>query len=187
MISRSKPNRNDTYGHRSSSSQSYSDKPIPNIPAICKVETFEPTEPLDSCDEEVYQAQDNLQDEYEEELEEIKGDPEHEPEPEPEPKSESKPEPEPAPKPEPQPEPQLAPQLESVEACEDIKVHEAGMGLVGEETESSDIMDSVSSVNAIDLIPGADLPNLPLCRMNPIEYLELPKLVGEPIRKEFIR
>ena len=48
-------------------------------------------------------------------------------------------------------------------------------------------MDSESSVKAIDLVPGADLPNLPLCRMNPIEYLELPKPVDEPLRKEFIR
>ena len=41
--------------------------------------------------------------------------------------------------------------------------------------------------HAIDFVPGTTLPNLPHYRMNPTEYLEFSKPVGEFPRKDFIR
>jgi hypothetical protein len=41
--------------------------------------------------------------------------------------------------------------------------------------------------HAIDFIPSATLPNLPHCRMNPSEHVELQRQVCELLQKGFIR
>ena len=85
MTSQSKPNRNNTSGHRPSSSQVPLNKPTPIIPVVCKEEIHEP---IENPEIEIYEAEASLVDEYieevcqdederdEEKLEEIKGDPE---------------------------------------------------------------------------------------------------------------
>ena len=66
LISRSKPNRNDTSGHRISSSQVPSNKPTPIIPVICKEEIYEP---IEEPEVEIYEADPALVDEYERQME----------------------------------------------------------------------------------------------------------------------